>query len=451
MGGLLDRQSEPVPQQHGLALHDRQLLERLEHRRPLLDRERLARGRVVSVEPRPLAAPRAAVLVDVRADDDLPDVGLLAAVAVQPRPRDVQLHERGLQQVLGLVPVTADGVRDPAQVGPPGRDELGELRVAVAASHRLDPASPPSALARGLGLRRHVAGDLAGLVLRGVRHPLLELGRRPAVRELTHAPAGTRTASQQNPLPFAVHRDVQPDGVLRRGTCIGLSTCCRTTTSGPSTSSPSAVRVTSAVAAQVEGVALLVDRGRGARGGVGRDRRAAAAPAARRRHGVRRAEDGERGDRGSHAGDRPTPAYAPATCHEHVLDRPVLRAVPEGLFDLLAQQHVLRLPVGPVSPVDTDRAQDRLSLVSRQALARLPQPAKGDDREPACPGRRPAAPRPSVRPLGEPSPKGRAINSPRAAHHLRLHFVRSICFCAPRSMYTRAVWRTRPCFSQVRV
>ena len=103
----------------------RQRLEGLEHRRPLLDRQRLPRRRVVAVEPRPLAPPRPAVLVDVGADDDLPGVGLLPAVAVQPRPRDVQLDERGLEQVLGLVPVAADGVRDPAQVGLPGGDEGG--------------------------------------------------------------------------------------------------------------------------------------------------------------------------------------------------------------------------------------------------------------------------------------------------------------------------------------
>ena len=101
-----------------------QRLQRVEERRALLDGERVRATGSCPSQPGPLAPPGAAVLVDVGAHDDLPGVGLLAAVAVQPRPGDVQLDQGGLQQVVGAVPVAADRVGDPAQVGLAGRDEL---------------------------------------------------------------------------------------------------------------------------------------------------------------------------------------------------------------------------------------------------------------------------------------------------------------------------------------
>ena len=92
---------------------------------------------------RPLAAPRPPGLVDVGAHDDRADVGLLAAVAPHPRPGDVQLDQRGLHEVVGAVPVAADRVGDPAQVGAPGARRTPRTPRRARALHSRPP--PPSA------------------------------------------------------------------------------------------------------------------------------------------------------------------------------------------------------------------------------------------------------------------------------------------------------------------
>ena len=122
-GGLLDGQAQPVPQHDHLALHGGQRLERVEQGRAAPRRRGPGAPRRQPVESRPLAAPRPPGLVDVGPDEDLADVRLLAPVAVQPRPRDVQLDQGGLQQVVGLVPVPAEGVRDASQMRLASRDE----------------------------------------------------------------------------------------------------------------------------------------------------------------------------------------------------------------------------------------------------------------------------------------------------------------------------------------
>src|SRR6478735_12072422 len=133
---LAHRQPEPVAQHDHLALLLRQRLERVEEGRPLLDGRRHGCAVLGQVVGGPFAPPRPAGLVDVGAHHDLPAVGLLAALLPDARPRDVELGEGRLEQVVGLVPVAAQGVRDPAQVGLPGGDELAEGRVAVGAPHR---------------------------------------------------------------------------------------------------------------------------------------------------------------------------------------------------------------------------------------------------------------------------------------------------------------------------
>ena len=109
-------------------------------------------------------------------------VGLLAPVAPQPRPRDVQLGQGGLQQVVGAVPVAADGVGDAAQVDLAGGDELGELRVARRlASPR---PAPPAYCARAeveeaprSSARRRTQSSSAGDVLGGPRRSCRERDR----------------------------------------------------------------------------------------------------------------------------------------------------------------------------------------------------------------------------------------------------------------------------------
>ena len=179
-----DRQPEPVPQHDDLALH--------------------ARGapggrRRARTAPRPAWLVRAARsgscrlgrsrrhgrrrLVDVGADDDLADVGLLAAVAPDPRPRDVELGQRDLQQVLGAVPVAAQRVRHPAQVGLPGGDELRERRVAVGAPSSQALARRRTARGPSRGTRRasrHRPGPRHGDVLEA-RRRLARPGRTSSV------------------------------------------------------------------------------------------------------------------------------------------------------------------------------------------------------------------------------------------------------------------------------
>ena len=67
-------------------------------------------------------------------------VGLLAAVALQPRPRDVQLDQRGLQRSSARCQSPQIGVGDPAQVRWPGR----------ARTRRTPPRPRPSSQARAL-------------------------------------------------------------------------------------------------------------------------------------------------------------------------------------------------------------------------------------------------------------------------------------------------------------
>ena len=234
VGGLLDRQPEPVPQQHGLPLHERQRPgARRRARSAPRPGARLARGRIVPVQPRPLAAPGPAVLVDVGAHDDLPGVGLLAAVPPQPRPGDVQLHERGLEQVVGAVPVAADGVGDPPEVGLPGGDELAELGVPkahrvvlVGESTRARPGTPRSSSPVGhrtLGSTRCCSYPGRGCVHHGTSATATaRLGRRSSRRPRADVDAASRelrtARTEQDPLPSRrPPRRPAAIGVLRRG------------------------------------------------------------------------------------------------------------------------------------------------------------------------------------------------------------------------------------------
>jgi hypothetical protein len=73
-----------VPQHHGLALHLRQPLERLEEGGALLEGQAAGNGPVVPVEAGPLAAPWTPPLVDVGAHDDAAHVGIGLDVGAQP-------------------------------------------------------------------------------------------------------------------------------------------------------------------------------------------------------------------------------------------------------------------------------------------------------------------------------------------------------------------------------
>lgn len=105
-----------------LRCNQRQGLQRLEQRGPLLDGQGTTRHGVVPVQPGAFPTPRAAGCVDVGPNDDLTNIGLLAPW-FDARPRDVRLDERGLQQVIGAVPVSADGRTqfDADGSGVPGR------------------------------------------------------------------------------------------------------------------------------------------------------------------------------------------------------------------------------------------------------------------------------------------------------------------------------------------
>ena len=81
------------------------------------------------LETGPLAPPGTPAIVDVGAHDDAPHVGVRLDVRPQPWPGEVQLGQGGLQHVVGAVPVAADGVGDPAQVGLAGGDVLDVRRV----------------------------------------------------------------------------------------------------------------------------------------------------------------------------------------------------------------------------------------------------------------------------------------------------------------------------------
>jgi hypothetical protein len=96
VGGLGDREVEPVPQHDHLALHRRERLQRREE--PAALRLGVAAREVGEVVGAGLASPRPPRLVDVGADHRRAHVGL---GLLHPRPRHVELHEGGLEEVLG--------------------------------------------------------------------------------------------------------------------------------------------------------------------------------------------------------------------------------------------------------------------------------------------------------------------------------------------------------------
>jgi hypothetical protein len=73
----------------------------------------------------------APVLVQERADEDLPRVGVQRVVPADAVPRAVQLHERRLHQVLRPVPVAAEQESGAAQGIRPGPEVLGETPVSI--------------------------------------------------------------------------------------------------------------------------------------------------------------------------------------------------------------------------------------------------------------------------------------------------------------------------------
>ena len=98
------------------------------------------------------------VLVDRGAQDGLADVGVLRGRPAHPRPRDVQPGQRGLHDVLGGVPVAAQGVGHPSQLRPARLRVVHELRASVPSGH----ARPRSVVGP-----RPVKGSREGRSLRG--------------------------------------------------------------------------------------------------------------------------------------------------------------------------------------------------------------------------------------------------------------------------------------------
>ena len=88
-----------------------------------------------------LAPPRPAYLVEVAVHHDPAHVGVHRVQPGRPRPRGVQLRERGLHDVLGPVRVAAEQVRRAVQLVAPARDVLAELAVTCPA-HLVSPSVP---------------------------------------------------------------------------------------------------------------------------------------------------------------------------------------------------------------------------------------------------------------------------------------------------------------------
>src|SRR5262245_49807759 len=122
---LGNRLVEPVAKHHDFALHLRQLHQSVDEHRPFLI-EGWDSSSVRYSTRAAFASPRTARLVDSRSHQGGTDKRFLSSAPPNLRPGDVRLLQRRLQQVLGIDPVTAEGIRDPAKRHVPSRDELLE-------------------------------------------------------------------------------------------------------------------------------------------------------------------------------------------------------------------------------------------------------------------------------------------------------------------------------------